>query len=453
MLNWTDAQKQAFQSGIQKYLTLTFSGGTVIDNEEIQTESMQLTQTICSETDLKYGLCYASEFSVVVFVTDEIFTGQTVTVTLTADSYMMTLGTFIVDSCALSDDRTYRTIIAYDSLYSILQVDYAQWIAENFTFPTTLGAIRTAFFTHIGITQESTTLINDGMTVMMMDTGSTVSGSDILTSLGEINGVFGFIDYTGTFRWITIGVSDTSLYPSTEIFPLGAEYPTAGSYYYVPDGEYVQGSLTYAEGAVDAPTRIKYTGSDGGVYTYGAEGVDYEMSTNIFMNASTTAIINGALQNLYGKIAGVSYVPTTIRLVATPWLEVGDSVFVKSRFGDNLTFPILNRVLQGITGLTDSFTATGTGKYSNSPNGIEQKRIQALQYAYMAQYSISITPSNLNYSATPEATCTLTAKVFHAGNELTNLSGLNIVWSDGVLGQTRTGVPINATYTVTLERM
>lgn len=453
MLNWTDAQKEAFQSGVQKYLTLTFSGGTVVDNDLIQTESMQITQTICGEENLKYGLCYSTEFTIVVFVTDESFEGQTVSVTMTADSYTMDLGTFLITSCVLSDDRSYRTIIGYDSLYSILQVDYAQWIADTFTFPTTLGTFRNAFFNHIGITQESTTLVNDNMTVMMMDTGSTVSGSDILTSMGEINGVFGFIDYSGTFRWITLGLSDTSLYPSTEIYPLATEYPTEGSYYYVPDGEYAQGSLVYGEGAVDAPTRIKYTGSDGGVYTYGAEGVDYEFSSNIFMNASTTLIINGALENLYTKIAGISYVPTTVKLAATPWLEVGDAVFVRSRFGDNLTFPILNRTLQGITGLTDTFTATGTGKYSNSPNGIEQKRLQALQYAYMAQYSISITPSNLNYSATPEATCTLTAKVFHAGNELTNLSGLNIVWSDGVLGQTRTGVPINETYTVTLERM
>ena len=111
----------------------------------------------------------------------------------------------------------------------------------------------------------------------------------------------------------------------------------------------------------------------------------------------------------------------------------------------------MNRTMNGITGLTDEFSAYGTGKYTNNPNSAAEKRNQALTYSYLAQFSVSITPSNMVFGNTN--TCTLTAKVFHSGIELTNLSGFQIVWSDGVLGQTRTGVPINATYTATLERV
>ena len=109
MLDWTDAKKNAFQSGVQKYVTLEFSGGTVIDNELIQTESLSFTQTICDESELRYGLCYASEFTIVVFSVDEVFEGQTVTVSIEADGEDFTLGTFIVATSPLSDDRTYRT--------------------------------------------------------------------------------------------------------------------------------------------------------------------------------------------------------------------------------------------------------------------------------------------------------------------------------------------------------
>ena len=453
MLDWTDAQKQAFQSGTQKYLTLTFSGGTVIDNELIQAESMSLTQTICDEQELKYGLCYASMFSVVVFVVDEVFKGQTVAVQLQADSYTMNLGTYLVVSCPLSDDRTYRTITAYDALYNILQTNYAPWIGETFDFPITMGQFRNAFFNHIGITQVSATLVNDNTQVLMIPSNDVISGADILRSIGEINGVFGHINYDGQFKWVGISVNDESLYPALTIYPRnnGTLIPTEASYYTVTDGDYAIGTLVYGEGLVDSPTKVSYTGTSGATYSYGTDGVEYQLSSNILLTASTTNIVNTALSNLYTNIAGISYIPATVKLRAAPWVEVGDSVLIVSRFNDEVRFPVMNRTMTGITGLTDGFSAYGNGKYTNNPNSASEKRNQALTYSYLAQFSVSITPSNMVFGNTN--TCTLTAKVFHSGIELTNLSGFQIVWSDGVLGQTRTGVPINATYTATLERV
>lgn len=453
MLDWTDAQKEAFHSGIQKYLTLTFSGGTVIDNDLIQTESMSLTQTICEESELRYGLCYASEFSVVVFVVDEVFEGQTVTVQLQAGSYTMNLGTYLVASCPLSDDRTYRTITAYDALYNILKNDYSSWIAETFNFPITMGEFRNAFFNHIGITQVSDTLVNDSTQVLMIPSNGVISGSDILNSIGEINGVFGHINYDGHFKWVGISVNDDSVYPALTIYPRnnGTLLPAEASYYTISNGEYVLGSLVYSEGLVDAPTKVSYTSTSGATYNYGTDGVEYQIASNILLTASTTDIVTTALSNLYTNIAGISYVPGTVKLRAAPWVEVGDSVLVISRFGDEVRFPVMNRTMNGITGLLDGYSAYGNGKYTNNPNSASEKRNQALTYSYLAQFSVSITPSNMIFGNTN--TCTLTAKVFHSGIELTNLSGFQIVWSDGVLGQTRTGVPIDETYTATLERV
>lgn len=449
MLDWTNAKKNAFQSGVQKYVTLEFSGGTVIDNELIQTESLSFTQTICDESELRYGLCYASEFTIVVFSVDEVFEGQTVTVSIEADGEDFTLGTFIVATSPLSDDRTYRTITAYDPLYSILTVNYADWVTQNISFPITLKDFRDSFFEYVGIEQVTTTLVNDSFEIILMDTGGTISGCDIMNSIGELNGVFGLIGYDGKLKWVSFQLDDGALYPALDIYPLATEYPTGSIYYTVPDGEYVEGSLVYAEGAVDAPTKVVYTNDSGVKYEYGQDGTDYVMGENLFLNTSTSTRINTAITNLYGKIAGISYVPATVKLRSAPWVEPGDAVFVMSRFDDEVIFPVMSRTISGITGLMESFTATGNGNYRNSPNSVTEKRRQALQYGYMALYSISITPSNVNFTA---GTCDLTATVYHSGNEITDLGDMSIVWSDGVLGATRTGVDVNEVYTATLER-
>ena len=55
MIYVSNELKQAFLSAEQKNLVITFDDGTVIDNDDIAMESMDLEQTLCDSDELKFG--------------------------------------------------------------------------------------------------------------------------------------------------------------------------------------------------------------------------------------------------------------------------------------------------------------------------------------------------------------------------------------------------------------
>ena len=57
---------ELFSSLPQKALLLKFSDGTIITNDKIVSESLGLEESLCSDTNLKYGSCESSRFSIKV---------------------------------------------------------------------------------------------------------------------------------------------------------------------------------------------------------------------------------------------------------------------------------------------------------------------------------------------------------------------------------------------------
>ena len=223
-----------FQTMPQKRINLQFSDGTFITNDKIFFESLELEETLCSDMNVKYGGCEASEFRIRIVNQGKSYKGLWIDVIILVkddegiyetddnDDYItdeqnyygyeqytqVKLGRYKVYSDKPTNDRVYRDLVCYDAMYDLINVDIAPWY-NGLTFPMTLKNFRDSLFNHLGFTQKTQTLINDSYSVKGGYTTTELSSRDILTNICELNGVFGHINSDNKFEYISLPSSDT----------------------------------------------------------------------------------------------------------------------------------------------------------------------------------------------------------------------------------------------------
>lgn len=372
MISVSEELKNAFNTGNQKDLTLYFSDNTSLTNENIVAESMSLEQILCDEEQIAFGLCNSASFKITILNSNKSRVGQTVTpvISIRGTEYSMQLGVFKIVEDKVTDDRLHRNITAYDSLYDIVNTDYASWYT-SLTFPMTLKQFRDSFFTHIGLTQVSASLINDSMTVEKTVDADVFSGSDIIRAICELNAVFGCIDNEGNFKYIPF-VHEGGLYPEEDLFPADDLYPNDGFDVIVSGSpySYVSGSFVYEDYVVQRITGLAIVEDESDTSElYGTDENLYMITGNYLLFGKNATDLRTVAENFLGFVGRFQYKPARIRMRAMPWVELGDIIGVVGKKG-NAVFPILKRTMSGITALYDDYEAQGKEYYSFSANTV-----------------------------------------------------------------------------------
>ena len=378
MIDVSDAFKSAWLNGKQKFIQLEFSDGTAIDNDGVVMESFSLTQTLCDESQLVFGLTSSAEFSIQVFNTGKQFKGLSVVPTLYVNvdgtQYSMSLGTYKIDEDARSDDRTYRTLIGHDALYEVLHADYSSWY--NSLTLTTLKNFRDAFFTHVGITQETEILANDNMTLVKKSEVSSLSGAEIIRDICEPNATFGFIAYNGKFKYCR-PASGGRHFPADDLYPSNDLYPGDGADILMEasdvDSAPVMGGLVYSDYYTHKITQARFVASENVESVVGGvAGNCYQFEDNVLLYGQTTTVLSGIITNFLRATMGFFYIPATVKGRARLWAEPGDMLGVNSGH-DSVRFPIMKRVMTGITALYDEYSAQGEEYFTYSANSVYQR--------------------------------------------------------------------------------
>lgn len=381
MITYTDTAKAVWQAGLQKQLTLVIDGTTTLTNSDILMESMSLRQSCNEESQFAIGNVYSSEFQVSVFADApaSAYVGKSIVPTLTAvdgegNTYPQKLGEFIIASAKLTSNRIHRELVCYDKLSPILQTDYSNWY-NALSFPMTIKYIRDAFFSFVGIQQETISLPNDNIQVQLTYPFDSLSGADLLKAICQVNGAWGFMDYDGKFKYsLVTKVTDNMLYPSETIFPSEVLFP--GGNIISPDGSnayqggrnYVQGSLAFEEFKTVPITAVTVTQTTGEIsVTSGTDGNTFSVTENMLLYFVGETVMQTVADNLLANLEGLTYVPVSVKTAPTPWVEIGDWVCFEC---DNeiLYFPVMQRTFSGITAVMDTFTATGTEYLQENAN-------------------------------------------------------------------------------------
>ena len=365
---------ELFSSLPQKALLLKFSDGTIITNDKIVSESLELEESLCSDTNLKYGSCESDRFSIRV-VNDEIsfkdlwvdvymFIKENDGVLATNDDKKFItdqsqhfkvvegtngkLGRFKVKSDKPTGDRVYRDLECYDAMQDLINVDVAAWY-NGLTFPISLKNFRDSLFQYLDFRQVETTLINDSYSIKGGYTTNSLSSRDVLASICEINGVFGHINRDGKFDYVSLPSSDT----------VTLEW-------------YHRGTGKYEDYETESITKVISYTADGTVgCEVGVDGNTYTFENNLIVygDEGSAAQIT-ALTNLLNQIKDFTYRPFSVRTYGNPLMELGTNLVVNTHRQTVNSF-VMNRFLSGIQSMKDEYYAYGDKAYPEEINRIK----------------------------------------------------------------------------------
>lgn len=367
------------EDSIDKQVKIEYDGGT-ITNEELFSESIELTESLCSEAELRFGCCEASVLKFKIANVSIPLANKWIAVSETLAGNTdapFAIGKYKVFSDKPTADRRYREIEAYDAMYDILNTDVAEWY--NSVLPLEGSAIslkkfRTSFIQHFGLEQEETELINDNMPVFKTIEPSELSGKDVITAICEINGCFGHIGRDGKFHYIYLEQDIQGLYPRDDLFPADDLYPRDPKTTGIGKGLYI--SCKYEDYLVRTINKLQIRQEENDIGVISGSGDNcYIVEDNFLVYGMDSDNLAKIADKLRMKIQGVVYRPFEADCKGNPCLEVGDAIRLPTKYELVETY-ILKRTLKGIQALRDTYSSEGSEFRTGKVNGIQKSIIQ-----------------------------------------------------------------------------
>lgn len=363
------------QDSVRKELKIEYDGNS-ITNEDIFYESMEIQESLCSDSELRFGRCEASSFKIKIanHFTSMIGKWLTVSTILNGNTDVpFVFGKYKVQSDVPTADRSFREIVAYDAMYDVLQANVVDWydkILPNDKTTVTLKAFRRSFWQLFGIEEEDTNLINDDIKISRTVSADTISGKDMANYICEINGVFGHIGRNGKLQYKELKLINTALYPSDDLYPNNDVFPSnTYNLHKLKKSQYQ--SATYEDFKTKNISKlvIRDSEKDQG-YIQGTDATNtYIIQGNILLMGQSDSVLETVSKRLLDKIKIVAYRPSNVVAKGNPCLEVGDGIEVASKYKLICTY-ILNRTIKGIQALKDTYESKGVENYSEKVNGV-----------------------------------------------------------------------------------
>ena len=371
------------KDGIDKQLIIqTEDKAVTITNTELHQEKFELTESLCSESELAFGSCEASSIK---FTMSNVFTSlkdKWITVTMSLNGSTdkpFQFGHYKVYSDKPTADRTQRDVVAYDALYDIINANVMGWydsVLPNLDSTITLKNFRDSFFEHFGAAQKDITLPNDSMVIkrsLDKETGNVqtnvLSGSTVIKAICEINGCFGHINRQGQFEYIFLKQDIQGLYPANDLYPADNLYPKSPDSYRINKSDYI--TADYEDYIVEPITKLQIRSSNSDVGTIIGNGSNaYIIENNMLTYQKTADEMQTIAQNIYNKISKIRYRPFTADLRGNPCLEVGDAIRILTKNAIVESY-VLERDFKGIQALRDSFSSVGEQYYSEKVNSTQ----------------------------------------------------------------------------------
>lgn len=369
------------KDSIDKQLTIeTDDKTTKITNVELHQEQFELMESICSEAELTIGSCEAAVLKFTVSniflpMKDKMITVKTVIDNNTSNPFQ--IGRYKVYSDTPTADRTKRDIVAYDSLYDVINADVAEWY--NTLLPdkdsvTTIKAFRDSFFGYFGIEQADAQLVNDDMKVEKTVEPEELSGATVLNCICEINGCFGHIGRDGRFHYIYLEQEIQGLYPRNNLYPADDLYPREPKSTRISKSLYI--SAQYEDFLVKTIDKLQIRKEEDDIGVIVGSGTNaYVIQDNFLVYGKGSEELTGIANNIYGKIRGIIYRPFSADCKGNPCIEVGDAVRLPTRY-EIIESYVLKRTLKGIQALRDEYEATGEEYRSTQVNSVHKSIIQ-----------------------------------------------------------------------------
>lgn len=382
MIN-SSLKEKYWDSATDKQMVVSVVGtNQKIDNSMLEVGTFALEESLCSESELKFGACEANCVKFTARNTAGNIIGKTISIEETIDGDSknpMPYGVFKVASDVPTADRTKRQITAYDAMYDIINADVKAWYA-GLSFPMTLKQFRNSFFAYLGIAQVETSLANDSMTVnktivatqtddsSAVTEESAISGKTVVTAICEINGCFGNMNRDGKFEYVFLKAITSALYPAEDLFPSDNLFPSDVNTESMT-GHYI--TFDYEDFQSKAITQLEIkTSEDNAGAIVGTAGNNYSITGNFLVSDKTGAELEQIANNLLPIMAKAAYTPIkSCTCVGNPCLTLGEPIRFNTTREIVETY-LLQRTLTGVQSKRDSISAQGTQTHFAKVNSI-----------------------------------------------------------------------------------
>lgn len=404
---------QYYVDGIPKQLNISVIGKDIsITNAEMHNTNFELTERLMSENQLKFGTCEASTLKYRVSNIYEPLINQEILVSerLKGLKDNFVYGKYRIFSDTPTSDRQYRDIVAYDDMHRIINADVAAWynsvfVSEDVVIP--LKELRHSFCLYFGLEEEDIALCNDDMGVCKTIFPSEISGKDVLSCIGEINGCFPHISRSGKMQYIVLKNASKAVYPEKTVFPSNTVYPGEGGIvdlseptYRIVKSVYPSNTVFPAENLKPLNNVEKKTGStiykkcsyedyksnkitkvvirkeegDAGANA-GVDGNTYILQDNFLVYGKGHEELQVIAENLLNAIKHIEYIPYDCDTKGNPCVEVGDAVEIDVR-GKRVKSYVFERTLKGVQDLSDSVSARGKKEQTEKLNSTQRSIIE-----------------------------------------------------------------------------
>lgn len=382
MIN-SSLKEKYWDSSTDKQMVISVVGtNQKIDNSMLEIGTFALEESLCSESELKFGACEANCVKFTARNTAGNIIGKTISIEETIDGDSenpMPYGVFKVASDVPTADRTKRQITAYDAMYDIINTDVKSWYA-GLSFPMTLKQFRNSFFAYLGIAQVETSLANDSMTVnktivatqtddsSAVTEESAISGKMVVTAICEINGCFGNINREGKFEYVFLKAITSALYPAEDLFPSDNLFPSDANTESMT-GHYITFDYEDFQSKEITQLEIKTSEENAGAIV-GTAGNNYSITGNFLVSDKTGAELEQIANNLLPIMKQAAYTPIkSCTCVGNPCLTLGEPIRFNTTREIVETY-LLQRTLTGVQSKRDSISAQGTQAHSAKVNSI-----------------------------------------------------------------------------------
>ena len=383
MINYEHSLSYMSDSTDKKlFINVDGSGFSVITNKNIHNGQFTLEESICSESELRFGGCESSKIQFKINNMNNSLKDRWITVKQVVNGHSdspLQLGVFKVYSDKLTADRRHKEIVAYDRMFDIVNTDVTEFY-NGIIFPISIKELRDLLFEKLEVQQEEIELVNDDLIVNKSEYSSQVYAGDLLKDICEINGCFGKIGRDDSFHYVSLGENVVETKQKKDYSDVQYEdFKTSNIT-----------QLIISQSSVD--------------YYYGEVGNFYSLSMRIL--EVDEKYLEKLCENLFEKIKDITYVPTNIDCRGNPCLECGDKISFISGENVEVTTYILERKLTGISALRDNYMSEGTEYYQDlntmSDKSIMQLKKGIAEVSKNGFYSITMTNSEIHNVSSKE---------------------------------------------------
>lgn len=382
------------QDSVEKQIKISFEN-TTITNEDLFGNEMTIEESLCSESQLKFGSC---EASMVKFKVANIFSpmiGKTIDIRAVLENHAESpfhYGLYKVQSDKPTADREWREVVAYDSMFEIMNADVSDWyntILPNENSSVSMREFRGSFINHFRIQEYPADLINDDMVVKktigikkneeaqdesVISESAALSGKDVITAICEINGCFGHIGRDGKMHYIYLAPNIFGLFPADGLYPSDDLYPNDPDDILISKSMYI--SCKYEDYVCQKINKLQIRTEENDIGAIVGDGENaYIIEGNFLSYGKSSSELQKIAENIFEKIKDVSYIPFEVDCIGNPCIEVGDAVRIPTTYKIVESY-VLKRTLKGIQALRDSLSSSGEEKYKEAVNSVHSSIVQ-----------------------------------------------------------------------------